>query len=129
MHPAELEASGKKHQVDGPGLLVAKGVDPLLARFALTHSRWDESMPSEDCVVALADNVWKGRRLPDLEAVLARSVAVKNGVPEWQVFSQLDEILGEIAEGADERLAYQRSFGVNDGQSKYQTDLRDRSCG
>jgi len=29
----------------------------------------------------------------------------------------LDDILGEIAEGADERLAYQRSFGANAAQS------------
>lgn len=118
LHPTELGASGKKHQVDGPGLLVAKGVEPLLARFALTHSQWDESMPIEDFVVALADKVWKGKRLPDLEAVLARSIAVQNGVPEWQVFSQLEEILGEIAEGADERLDYQKSFGVNTGNTR-----------
>jgi hypothetical protein len=118
LHPAELGESGKKHQVDGPGLLISKGVDPLLARFALTHSQWDESMSIEDFVVALADKVWKGRRLPDLEAVLARAIAGQTGVPEWQVVSWLDEILGEIADGADERLAYQGSFGVNATESR-----------
>ena len=118
MHPEELEASGEKHQENGPALLISKGVDPRLARFALTHGRWDDTMSVEDFVVALADNVWNGRRLPDLEAILAKTIAGQTGVPEWQVFSRLDEILGEIAEGADERLAYQRSFGVDASQSR-----------
>jgi hypothetical protein len=111
LHPEELRASGEKHQEDGPALLISKGVDSRLARFALTHGRWDDTMSAEDFVVALADEVWKGRRFPDLEALLVKRIAGQTRVPEWQVFSQLDEILGEIAEGADERLAYQRSFG------------------
>ena len=118
LHPEELWASGEKHQEDGPALLISKGVDPRLARFALTHSQWYDTMGVEDFVVALADKVWKGRGLPDLEAVLAKVIAGQTGLPEWQVFSQLDEILGEIAEGADERLAYQRSFGVNTARSR-----------
>jgi hypothetical protein len=113
IHPEELVASGKKHEEDGPALLVSKGIDPRLARFALTHSQWDDRMSVEDFVVAMADAVWKGSRSPDLENVLAKVIAGQTGLPEWQVFIQLDEILGEIAEGADERLAYQRSFGVN----------------
>jgi hypothetical protein len=113
MHPEELEASGEKHQENGPALLIAKGVDPRLARFALTHGRWDDTMSIEDFVVALADEVWKSTRLPDLEALLVKCIAGQTGVPEWQVFSRLDEILGEIAEGADERLAYQRSCGID----------------
>jgi len=117
LYPEELWSSGEKHQEDGPALLISNGVDPRLARFALTHSQWDDTMAVEDLVVALADKVWKGRGLPDLEAVLAKRIAGKTGLPEWQIFSQLDEILGEIAEGADERLAYQRSFGVNTAQS------------
>ena len=118
MHPEELEASGEKHQENGPALLISKGVDPRLARFALTHGRWDDTMSAEDFIVALADEVWKGRRFPDLEALLVKRIAGQTGVPEWQVFSRLDEILGEIAEGADERLAYQRSFGVDASQSR-----------
>jgi len=47
-----------------------------------------------------------------------KRIAGQTGVPEWQVFSRLDEILGEIAEGADERLTYQRSFGVDASQSR-----------
>jgi len=116
MHPDELEASGEKHQENGPALLISKGVDPRLARFALTHGRLDDTMSAEDFVVALADEVWKGGRFPDLEALLVKRIAGQTGIPEWQVFSRLDEILGEIAEGADERLAYQRSFGVDANQ-------------
>lgn len=40
IHPEELVASGKKHEGDNPALLISKGIDPSLARFALTHSRW-----------------------------------------------------------------------------------------
>ena len=111
MHPAELVASGKKHEEDGPALLISKGVDPRLARFALTHSQWDDTMSVEDFVVALADEAWKGKRLPVLEAVVTKVIAGQTGVEEWQVFSRLDEILGKISEGADERLEYQRSLG------------------
>ena len=118
MHPEELEASGEKHQENGPALLISKGVDPRLARFAVTHGRWDDTMSVEDFVVALADEVWKGRRFPDLEALLVKRIAGQTGLPEWQAFSRLDEILGEIAEGADGRLAYQRSFGVDASQSR-----------
>jgi hypothetical protein len=118
MHPEELGASGEKHQEDGPALLISKGIDPSLARFALTHSQWDDTMSIEDFAVALADKVWKGGRLPDLEAVLAKRISGQTGDPEWQVFSELDEILGEIAEGADEGLAHQRSFGMYASQSR-----------
>jgi hypothetical protein len=55
LHPEEIGASGEKHQEDGPALLISKGVDPRLARFALTHSQWDDTMSVEDFVVALAD--------------------------------------------------------------------------
>ena len=91
--------------------MISKGVDPRLARFALTHSQWDDTMSVEDFVVALADEAWKGKRLPVLEAVVTKVIAGQTGVEEWQVFSRLDEILGKISEGADERLEYQRSLG------------------
>ena len=118
LYPEELWASGKKHQEDGPALLISNGVDPSLARFALTHSQCDDTLSVEDFVVALADTVWKGKRLPDLEALVVKRIAGQTEVPEWRVFSRLDEILGEIAEGADERLAYQRSFGANTTHSR-----------
>ena len=118
MHPEELRASGKKHEEDGPALLISKGVDPRLARFALTHSQWDDTMSVEDFVVALADETWKGSRSPVLESVITKAIAGQTGVEEWQVFSRLDEILGKISEGADERLAHQRSFGINPNQSR-----------
>ena len=117
MHPEELRASGKKHEEDGPALMISKGVDPRLARFALTHSQWDDTMSVEDFVVALADETWKGSRSPVLESVITKAIAGQTGVEEWQVFSRLDEILGKISEGADERLAHQRSFGINPVQS------------
>jgi len=110
LHPEELRASGTKHQEDGPGLLIARGVSPELARFAITHSQWDAAMTLEDFVVALADEVWKGRRSPKLEEIVAQRISEQTHTQQWEVFSRLDELLAGIAAGAEERLAYQRSF-------------------
>jgi len=57
--------------------------------------------------------VWKGKRLPDLEVVLAKTIAAQAGVPERLMFTLVDESCVEIAEGPDEWLAYQRSFSVD----------------
>ena len=65
---------------------------------------------SEDYLVALADKIWKGRRVRDLEDLLVARISDQVGLPTWQVFRDVDEILGRLAEGSEERIAYQRSF-------------------
>jgi|LakMenEpi03Aug12_release.lakeMendotaPanAssembly.Ray.scaffolds.fasta_scaffold21996_7 hypothetical protein len=109
LYPDELWQGGSRHQDDGPALLESLGVEPSLARFARTHSQWDESMPLEDLVIALSDKAWKGRRIERLEIEIATRLAKDNSIELWDAVHQLDMFLEEIGSGADERLALQRS--------------------
>jgi hypothetical protein len=109
LFPEELHASGKRHQDEGPKLLVSMGVDPRLARFSRTHSQWDDTMPIEDFLVAAADKIWKGRRIPELEELLVARLAEHTNTPTWQIHSSLDAIMNRIADGSDERIALHRS--------------------
>jgi hypothetical protein len=80
LHPGELTGPGNQHERDGPGLLIENGVPPRLARFARTHGRWRDVNDLEDLFVAVADNVWRGRRVDELETKVALIVAAATGV-------------------------------------------------
>jgi len=68
----------------------------------------------EDLLVALADNCWKGKRVPDLETEVVNAISRATGKDKdkdaWLVFSILDDILQELAADADQRLAWQAQF-------------------
>jgi len=117
LHPDELWHGGSRHQDDGPALLESLGVEPALARFARTHSQWDESMPVEDLLIALSDKAWKGRRNEQLEMEIIRRLAKDNGTDLWDAVRQFEDLLEKIGAGADERLALQRS-SWNSGGSR-----------
>jgi len=107
LHPDELTGPGSQHEDDGPGLLEQQGVSPTLARFALSHGRWREVDDLEDLLVALADNVWRGRRLDDLEAKVMAVLAAMIGLEPWAVWMKLDGVCEEIASRGEVRLAIQ----------------------
>ncbi|MBF9069790.1 phosphohydrolase [Streptacidiphilus sp. NEAU-YB345] len=108
LHRAELSGPGDRHEEDGPALLVAHGVEPELARFAGTHARWDApGVGFEDLLVALADKVWKNKRVADLEDRVVVALAECGGRERWEEFLALDEVLSRLGDGADGRLAYQ----------------------
>ena len=107
--PDELTGPGRQHEDDA--FLREHGVEPRLARFCRTHSRWDEELPIEDLLVALSDCVWKGQRIDELEKQVINKIAEQTGVEEWEVFSGLDALLEEIASLGDEKLAWQRANG------------------
>ena len=106
LHPDELTGPGKRHEEDGPGFLEQHGVPPDLARFARTHGTWNEGLLLEDLLVPLADAVWKGQRIDDLEELVVRQIAKQTGQKEWEVFSVLDLLLTEIASLGQARLAW-----------------------
>jgi hypothetical protein len=113
LYPEELSGPGAQHERYGPDLLKRFRVSEARARFAYTHANWrDKSASLEDLLVALADTCWKGKRLGPLEEEIVRSISVKNGQQEWEVFGLLDEILQQLASDADARLAWQASFPV-----------------
>lgn len=113
LHVAELSAPGSAHEESGRKLLLAQGVSPVLARFAGTHASWTAPDAGvEDLVVSLADQIWKNKRVPELEDLLVARLAQATGREAWQEFLALDEVLTRVGEGADARLAFQASFPV-----------------
>jgi len=111
MHVAELSGPGSAHEEAGRQILLANGVSPQLARFAATHASWTRPDAGiEDLMVSVADKIWKNKRVPELENLLIARLAASSGREPWEEFVALDEFLGRIGDGADERLAFQASF-------------------
>ncbi|WP_409994679.1 HD domain-containing protein [Blastopirellula marina] len=108
--PNELTGPGRQHEDDA--FLRENGIEPRLAKFCRTHNRWmDEELPIEDLLVALSDAIWKGQRIDELEKQVIDKITEQTGVEQWEVFSELDVLLEEIASLGDERLAWQRANG------------------
>ncbi|MDI2130009.1 HD domain-containing protein [Yinghuangia seranimata] len=120
VHRDELLGPGHAHELGGYELLYDSGVDAELARFACTHGTWAEpGLPVEDLLVCLADKVWKGARLPQLEDRImdALEAAASPGAERWEAFLRFDEMLGDLAAEADLRLAFQARHPVGVPQS------------
>lgn len=114
VHVVELSGPGSAHEPAGRDLLLAHGFGPERARFAASHAMWGEPGVSvEELLVSVADKVWKGKRVPELEDLLTGHLARAAGEEPWAAFLALDEVLGGIADGADARLAFQASFPVS----------------
>ncbi|MBI2806127.1 MAG: phosphohydrolase [Planctomycetes bacterium] len=109
LHARELTGPGDLHERDGPGLLEEHCVLPRLARFAGTHGRWRETDDLEDLLVALADAIWCGRRIEQLEMKVAAILAAMTGLERWAAWSKLDAMCGEIASRSENRLAWIQS--------------------
>ncbi|BCJ54776.1 phosphohydrolase [Actinoplanes sp. NBRC 14428] len=106
-HAEELSGPGHRHEAAGRDLLLRYGVPIDLARFAGTHGSWTAPEAGlDDLLVSLADKIWKGARVVPLEERVAEHLG---GAP-WEAFLVLDDVLQELAGGADERLAFQASF-------------------
>ncbi|WP_042366684.1 HD domain-containing protein [Streptacidiphilus neutrinimicus] len=111
LHPEELTGPGSCHEERGRELLRAHGVPDALARFAGTHAVWG-SVPVgvEDLLVSLADKVWKGKRVPDLEDCVVAELRAASGRAAWEEFLLLDAFLAQVADGAEARLAYRAAY-------------------
>ena len=114
LYRAELSKAGNAHESAGEELLLKLGVEKHLARFARTHAAWrnNNELTLEDLFVSLADNCWKGKRVSELETLVAELIAVETKQEVWDVFILLDDILQNLAENADERLSWQSQFAV-----------------
>lgn len=106
VHPEEQHAPGHEHEAAGQVLLGEAGVSPQLARVCVTHASWDApDRTLEDLVVALADKLWKGKRVDDLERLVVARVARSVGRSEWDVFAALDATFEAVAAAGPDRLA------------------------
>ncbi|MFD0687152.1 HD domain-containing protein [Actinomadura fibrosa] len=113
LHPAELSGPGGEHEPAGYALLRERGVEERLARFARTHASWDgPDIGVDDLLVSLADKVWKGKRVPDLEGRIVDALVAASGAEPWQAFMDLDDVCDRLAAGADRRLAFQSAYPV-----------------
>ena len=114
VYPEELVAPGHKHERKGTELLEEYGVPKSWARFAYTHANWKDepTITLEDMLVALADNLWKGKRLAELEDRFVKTVCASTGKETWEVFAEFDQICESLASEADARLAWQAGFPV-----------------
>ncbi|CCH19522.1 HD domain-containing protein [Micromonospora lupini] len=114
-HPEELSGPGSAHEAAGYDLLREHGVAAPLARFARTHASWhQDGVGVDDLLVSVADKVWKGKRVTDLEGLLVDHLADVTGRERWSVFLDLDDLLDRIAADADRRLAFQAIHPVRD---------------
>jgi hypothetical protein len=113
LHPVELSGPGAEHEPAGETLLRRHGVEERLARFARTHAAWDgPDVEIDDLLVSLADKVWKGKRVPDLENRVVERLAASSGEQAWEAFMRLDDLLDRIAAGAEQRLSFQSGHSV-----------------
>ncbi|MFF7259866.1 HD domain-containing protein [Streptomyces sp. NPDC008159] len=113
-HVEELSGPGSAHEEAGRRLLLDRGVEPELARFAGTHAAWavDPDMGFEDLLVALADKVWKNRRVSGLEDLVVGRLCGASGRPGWEEFLALDDLLSALGADAERRLAFQAAYPV-----------------
>jgi len=106
VHPVEMSDAGSEHEAAGRQLLLEHGVPPETARFCVTHAAWDSpDVVLEDLLVALADKLWKGKRVEQLEELVTRTIAQLTKRDVWSVFSRVDAICERIAAGGADRLA------------------------
>ncbi|MBT3384928.1 MAG: HD domain-containing protein [Prolixibacteraceae bacterium] len=104
----ELFAAGKKHELAGMEILINQGYKKEKSRFAQTHGDWKvENREIEDLLVSLSDNIWKGKRIDDLEEMIILKLSAILESDYWEVYEKFDIILSEIATGADKRLNWQ----------------------
>ncbi len=112
LYRSELIEAGNAHEAAGETLLLKLGIDSKLARFARTHATWrsETALTLEDLFVSLADTSWKGKRISELETLIAERIAYITAKEVWDVFILLDNILQKLTESADKRLAWQALF-------------------
>jgi hypothetical protein len=106
LHTDEIKIKGQKHLKDGPALLGLLGVPARLGRFAASHGSWCTATELEDLLVALADQIWKGRRDQDLALLVTEHVVRQTGKSQWEAFMELDDVLADIAATSNDRLEY-----------------------
>jgi hypothetical protein len=106
LHPTELTNKGNQHEAQGEILLLSEGVDPKIARCCRSHGQWQKKeCDFEELVVALADNLWKGKRNTELENRVITKVASLIHKDFWDLFVIIDSGFEEIARKGDLRLS------------------------
>jgi hypothetical protein len=107
----ELYQAGNRHEIVGYEFLISKEISENLARFTKTHGNWtDENLRIEDLIVTLADKIWKGKRIDELEERISKIISNNINADYWDVYTKLDAIISHISVGADNRLNWQNNI-------------------
>jgi len=110
LHPAELDGPGAAHEPAGEQLLLERGASADVARVCRSHAQWRELPASfDELVVALADKLWKGARVRELEERVINAAAEAVGRGRWDVFTELDGLFEEVAAAGQDRLERSRA--------------------
>jgi HD domain len=105
LHPQELQFQGNNHESAGEQLLLANGIDAKLARCCRSHSQWQTmECTLEELLVALADTLWKGKRIRDLENLVVQRLLRQRSIDYWALFMEMDACFEKIAEDGYSRL-------------------------
>ena len=109
LHPNELNDKGSHHEPDGERLLLENDVQSEIARCCRSHAQYNEMEVSfEELLVALADKLWKGKRVADLELRVIDITAALLEKSRWNIFETLDSSFEAIASQGEARLARSR---------------------
>lgn len=110
-YPAELSQAGHLHEEAGRELLLQHGIAAELAQICVSHGNWQTLQDEFEALsVALADKLWKGKRVEELEQKLIALVAQRLNLAEWEIMLKLDPVFETIAAAGDERLARSRDL-------------------
>ena len=105
-HPDELDQKGSNHEPEGERLLLSHGWPPSAARICRLHAAWDNPQCTiDELLVALADKLWKGKRVLELEELVLNRIAATHELDRWHLFTVLDSCFEAIANAGDSRLA------------------------
>ena len=106
IHRAELDGPGSSHEPAGEQLLLERGATPEVARVCRSHAQWrDLAQTLEELVIALADKLWKGARVAELEELVIMRGASALGKDRWDLFTDLDALFEDVASTAESRLS------------------------
>jgi hypothetical protein len=106
LHRDELDGPGNSHEPAGERVLLEHGVTADVARVCRSHAQWrDVAETFEELVIALADKLWKGARVAELEELVIDRAAVAAGRDRWDLYTELDAVFELVAAGADQRLS------------------------
>ena len=101
----ELNEAGSQHEIEGEKILLNLGVEPRIAHFCVSHGNWsDPNCDLEDLIVALADKLWKGKRVPALEEKIIKLISQEAKQDYWEIFSKLDSQFESVAASGHDRL-------------------------
>lgn len=104
-HPEELRESGHQHEAAGRTLLISYGFMDDIADICVTHAQWQDTVSLEALVIALADKLWKGKRVAKLEDRVIQHSAELRHEEFWSIYPTIEKCFDQIADSAPDRLA------------------------